>query len=147
MAELFPNWTHKWLFKQILPWQSGEQSATRFNHQRRGRENLTHKCVGTTSNKTGSIYLNQREKSESYTLSDGQQGSLVLPFENEGNKERMYDQIEQTDLALSSITICYHRRIRALNPAYSSRQGIKKKEQILQSGFFIAKFFKLFFDY
>ena len=36
----------------------------------RGRENLTHKSAGTTSNKTGSIFLHQREKGESYTLSD-----------------------------------------------------------------------------
>ena len=36
------------------------------------------------------IKLDQREKSESQTLSD-KQGSLVLPFENEGNKERTCD--------------------------------------------------------
>ena len=36
------------------------------------------------------IKLDQREKSESQTLSD-KQGSLVLPFENGGNKERTCD--------------------------------------------------------
>ena len=50
----------------------------------RGRENLTHKCAATTSNKTGSIFLHQREMSERHTLSDRQQGSLVLPFEMGG---------------------------------------------------------------
>ena len=35
-----------------------------------------------------------KEKSESHTLSDRQQGSLVLLFENEGNTERTFDQIE-----------------------------------------------------
>ena len=35
---------------------------------------------GTTNNKMGSIFLHQREKGETHTLSDRQQGSLVLPF-------------------------------------------------------------------
>ena len=35
-----------------------------------------------------------KEKSESHTLSDRQQGSLVLLFENERNTERTFDQIE-----------------------------------------------------
>ena len=52
-----------------------------------GRANLTHECVGTTSNKTDSIFLHQREKSESHTLSDRQQGSLVLTFENGRTKK------------------------------------------------------------
>ena len=67
----------------------------------RGSENLAHKCAGTTSNKIGSIFLRQREMSHSHTLSDRQQGilvllsdrqqsSLVLPFENGRNKERTY---------------------------------------------------------
>ena len=71
-----------------------------------GRENFTNKFAGTTSNKIGSIFLYQREKGESHTLSGRQQGSLVLLFENggggRGSKERTYDQIEQLDLALSS---------------------------------------------
>ena len=49
----------------------------------KGRENLInvrkpYKCAGTTSDKTGSIFLHQREKGESHTLSDRQQGSLYL---------------------------------------------------------------------
>ena len=34
------------------------------------------------------IFVHQREKVESHTLPDRQQGNLVLLFENEGNKER-----------------------------------------------------------
>ena len=37
-----------------------------------------YKCAGNTSDKTGSIFLHQREKGESHTLSDRQQGSLYL---------------------------------------------------------------------
>ena len=49
----------------------------------KGRENLInvrkpYKCAGTTSDKTGSIFLHQREKGESHTLSDRQQGSLYF---------------------------------------------------------------------
>ena len=99
----------------------------------RGREILIHKCTGTTSNKTGSILLHQREKVENHTLSDRQQGSLVLPFENGGNKERKYDQIEQRDLALSSKSqYGYHSRIPAFSTEYSSRQKIKKKPDSLE---------------
>ena len=99
----------------------------------RGREILTHKCAGTTSNKTGSIFLHLREKGESHTLSDRQQGSLVLPFENGGNKERKYDQIEQRDLALSSKSqYGYHSRIPAFSTEYSSRQRIKKKTRLFR---------------
>ena len=46
----------------------------------------------------------QREKSESHTLPERQQGSRVLPFEKGvggGEKERKYYQIKQIDLALS----------------------------------------------
>ena len=68
----------------------------------RGKENLSHKCAGTTSNKIGPIFLHQKEKSESHTLPDRQQGNLVLPFENWGNKERTNDLAEQRDLSLSS---------------------------------------------
>ena len=72
--------------------------------------------------------LHQREKGESHTLSDRHQGSLVLPFENGGDKERAYDQIEQRDLALSSKSqYAYHNRIPAFSTEYSSRLGIKKK--------------------
>ena len=95
-----------------------------------GREILTHKCAGTTSNKTGSLFLHQREKGESHTLSDRQQGSLVLPFENGGggDKERKFDQIKQRDLALCSQSqYGYHSRIPAFSTEYSSRQRIKKK--------------------
>ena len=117
----------------------------------RGREILTHKCAGTTSNKTGSIFLHQREKGESHTLSDRQQGSLVLPFENGGNKERKYDQIEQRDLALSSKSqYGYHSRIPAFSTEYSSRQRIKKKTRLFRvasssqsfsSGFSTTRFY------
>ena len=117
----------------------------------RGREILTHKCAGTTSNKTGSIFLHLREKGESHTLSDRQQGSLVLPFENGGNKERKYDQIEQRDLALSSKSqYGYHSRIPAFGTEYSSRQRIKKKTRLFRvasssqsfsSGFSTTRFY------
>ena len=116
----------------------------------RGRENLAHKCVATISNKIDSIFLHQREKSESHTLIDKEQGRLVLPFENGGNKERTYYQIEQRDLALSSKSqYVYHSRIPAVRTEYSSSQRIKsrKKKQTLQSGFFIPKFFQSFLDY
>ena len=94
---------------------------------------LTHKFVGTTSNKTGSIFLRQREKGESHTLSDRQQGSLVLPFENWGNKERKYNQIEQRDLAFSSQSqYGYHSRILAFSTECSSRQRIKKKTRLFR---------------
>ena len=49
-------------------------------------ENLAHKCAGAI-NKTCSIFLHQREKSESHTLPDRQQGSLALPFENGRSKD------------------------------------------------------------
>ena len=99
----------------------------------RGREILTHKCAGTTNNKTGFIFLHQRKKVENHTLSDRQQGSLVLPFENRENKERKYDQIEQRDLALSSKSqYGYHSRIPAFSTEYSSRQRIKKKTDSLE---------------
>ena len=92
---------------------SSLQQGSNIRAMVRGRENLTHKCTGTTSNKIGSIFLHQREKSESHTLPDRQQSSLVLPFENGRNKERTYDQIEQRDLALSSKSqYVYHSRIR-----------------------------------
>ena len=51
-----------------------------------GRENLKNKFAGTTSNKIGSIFLYQREKGESHTLSGRQQSSLVLLFENGGGR-------------------------------------------------------------
>ena len=39
----------------------------------RGRENLTHKCIGTTSSKVGSIFLHQRKKGAlSYLLKMGE---------------------------------------------------------------------------
>ena len=99
----------------------------------RGREKLTHKCSGTTSNEIGSIFLHQREKCESHSLSDRQQGSLVLTFENWGNKERKYDQIEQRDLALSSKSQnCNHSRIPAFSTEYSSRQRIKKETRLFR---------------
>ena len=49
----------------------------------RGRESLTHKCARTVSNKIGSIFHHQREKSENHTLPGRQQSSLSLTFENE----------------------------------------------------------------
>ena len=112
----------------------------------RGRENLTHKYAGTTSNEIGSIFLHPRGKSESHTLSDRQQGSLVLRFENGEEKERTYDQIKQRYLALSSKSQCvYHSGIHAFSTEYSSRQGIKKKtgsslSQIFSSSFLNTRF-------
>ena len=101
----------------MLSWQGGKQYAMGFKHQGNGKRKRE-----TTSNKTGSIFLHQREEGESHTLSDGQQGSLVLLFENGGNKERKYDQIEQRDLALSSKSqYGYHSRIPAFGTEYSSR--------------------------
>ena len=61
----------------------------------RGRENLTHECAGTTSNKTGSIFIHQREKGKSHTLSDRQKGNLVLPFENGGNKNENMNRLSK----------------------------------------------------
>ena len=114
----------------------------------RGREILTHKCAGTTSNKTGSLFLHQREKGESHTLSDRQQGSLFLPLENGGNKERIYDQIEQRDLALSSQSqYGYHSKyLPSVLKTVADRES-RKKNQTLQSGFFIPKFFKRFLNH
>ena len=98
-----------------------------FKHQGNGQRKRE-PCARTTSNKIGSIFLYQREKGDSHTLSDRQQGSLVLPFENAGNKERTYDQIEQRDQALSSKSqYGYHSRIPASSTEYSSKQRIKKK--------------------
>ena len=108
------------------------------------RENLALICAVTAGNKIGSIFFHQREKSESHTLSDRQQGSLVLPFKNGGNKENTYEQIMQKDLALSSKSqYVHHSRIPAFSTEYSIRQGEK---QAFQSGFFIPKFFKRFLD-
>ena len=96
----------------------------------RGRENLAHKCAVTISHKIGSIFLNQREKSESHTLIDRQQGHLALPFENGGNKERIYNQIEQRDLALSSKSqYVYRNRIPAVSTEYNSSQRIKSRKK------------------
>ena len=101
----------------------------------RGRENFQHKSAGTTSNKTGSIFLHQREKSESHTPPDRKQGNLVLPFENRRNKERTYDQIEQRDLSLSSISkYVYHSRIlSAVLNTVVNRDS--RKNQAIQSAF------------
>ena len=108
------------------------------------RENLALICTVTAGNKIGSIFFHQREKSESHTLSDRQQGSLVLPFKNGGNKKNTYEQIMQKDLALSSKSqYVHHSRIPAFSTEYSIRQGEK---QAFQSGFFIPKFFKRFLD-
>ena len=116
----------------------------------RGRENLTHKCSGTASNKIGSIFLHHGGKGESHTLSDRRQGTLVLPFENGGNKERTCDQIEQRNLILSSKSQNgYHSRNPALSTEYSSRQRVKKKNRLFRvasssqsfsSGFSTARF-------
>ena len=96
----------------------------------RGRVNLAHECAVTISHKIGSIFLHQREKSESHTLIDRQLGRLVLPFQNGGNKERTYNQIEQRDLALSSKSqYVYHSRIPAASTEYSSSQRIKSRKK------------------
>ena len=111
---------------------SSLQWSSNIREMVRGRENLTHKCSGTASNKFGSIFLHHVGKGESHTLSDRQQGSLVLPFENGGKKERTCDQIEHRNLILSSKSqYGYHSRKPALSTQHSSRQRIKKKKQTL----------------
>ena len=37
MTKLFLSWTHIWLFKQMLPWQYGEQPATVLKHHGNGQ--------------------------------------------------------------------------------------------------------------
>ena len=50
-----------------LQWSSNIRAMVR------GRENLTHKCIGTTSSKIGSIFLHQRKKGAlSYLLKMGE---------------------------------------------------------------------------
>ena len=56
--------------------------GSNIRHMVRRGENLVHKFAETASNKIGSIFLCQREKNESHTLSDKQEDSLVLPFKN-----------------------------------------------------------------
>ena len=74
--------------------------------------------------------------------------SLSYLLKMRGTKKRTYDQIEQRHLALRSKSqYGYHCRIPAFSTEYSSRQRIKKKNQTLQSGFFISTFFKRFLDY
>ena len=122
-AELTSNYSNGYFPDRV---GSSLQWGSNIREMVRGRENLTHKCSGTTSNKIGSIFLYQTEKGESHTLSDKQQDSLVLPFENGGNKEQTYDQIEQRYLALSSkLQYGYDIRIPAFNTEYSSRQRKK----------------------
>ena len=133
MVKLFLSWTNKWLFNQMLLWQSGEQSAIWIKHQYNGQrrvrqENLAQKCAGTIRKKVDSVFLHQREKNESHTLSDRQQGSLSLPFENGMNNKRTYDQINKKNLALSSKwQYTYHCRITAFSSEHSSQQKIKEK--------------------
>ena len=56
----------------------------------RRRENLTHKCVGKTSNKIGSIFLHQKEKSKNHTLPDRQQDlSYLLKMGGTKNEHRI----------------------------------------------------------
>ena len=71
------------------------QQGSNIRKMVRGRENHTHKCAGTTSDKIGSIFSHQREKSESHTLSDRQQGNLALSFENRGKKERTHIRLSK----------------------------------------------------
>ena len=113
----------------------------------RGRENLAHKCAVTISHKIDSIFLHQREKSESHTLIDKQQGRLVLSFENGGNKEGTYNPIEQRDLALSSKSQhVYHSRIPAVSTEYSSSQRINssKKNRLFRVAFSSQSFSRVF---
>ena len=73
--------------------------------------------------------FSKEKRVKEHTLSA--QGSLVLPFENGRNKEQTYDQIQQTDLALSSKSKeAYHSRIPAFSNEYSSRQGFKEKNRL-----------------
>ena len=113
MAALFLNWIYKRLFKPMVPWQgwSSLYGSSNIRAMVRERESLPHKCAWTTSNKIDSIFLHQREKSENHTLSD-----------------RVYDQIKQTDLALSSKSqYVYHSRIPVFSTECSGIHGIKKK--------------------
>ena len=113
----------------MLPWQRLRNVQWASKSLIRGRKNLTHKCSVTTSNKIDPVLLHQGEKGESHTISDGQESSLVLPFENRANNEWTYDQIDQRYLALSSKSqYGYQSRIPALSTDYSSRQRIKKKK-------------------
>lgn len=59
-------------------------------------------CTKMCWKKVDFVFLHQREKNESHTHSDRQQGSLSLPFENGTNNKRAYDQINKKNLALSS---------------------------------------------
>ena len=67
--------------------ESSLQGGSNNREMVRGGENFVHKCAGTTSNMIGSIFLQQIERSERHTLSDRQQGGLVLPFGNGTNNE------------------------------------------------------------
>ena len=118
MAEPFLNWIYKRLFKPMVPWQgwSSLYGSSNIRTMVRERENLPHKCAWTTSNKIGSIFLHQREKSENHTFSD-----------------RVYDQIKQRDMALSSKSqYVYHSRIPAFSTECSSIQRIKEKNRLFR---------------
>ena len=79
MAELFLNETPNDYSNRSFPDRVGSstQRGSKTRTMVRRRENFTHKYVGTTSNKIGSIFLHQKEKSEIHTLLDRQQGNLV----------------------------------------------------------------------
>ena len=146
-AELTSNYSNGYFPDRV---GSSLQWGSNIREMVRGRENLTHKCSGTASNRIGSIFLHHGGKGESHTLSDRRQGTLVLPFENGGNKERTCDQIEQRNLILSSKSQNgYHSRNPALSTEYSSRQRVKKKNRLFRvasssqsfsSGFSTARF-------
>ena len=112
----------------------------------RGRENLTHKCSGTTSNKIGSIFLHQTEKGESHTLSDKQQGSLVLPFENGvGTKNKNMIKLSKD---IQHYPLNYNMAMTSeYLPSILNTVADREKNKTLQSGFFIPKFFKRFLYY
>ena len=63
--------------------RSSLQRGSNIKAMVRGSENLAHSCPETTRNKICSIFLRQREMSESHTLLDRQQGSLVLLSERQ----------------------------------------------------------------
>ena len=150
MVKLFLSWTNKWLFNQMLLWQSGEQSANWIKHQYNGQrtvieKNLAQKCAGTIRKKVDSVFLHQREKNESHTLSDRQQGSLSLPFENGTNNKGTYDQINKKNLALSSKwQYAYHCRINAFSSEHSSQQKIKEKARLFKVASSSQSFFSSF---
>ena len=127
--------------------RSSLQRGSNIKAMVRGSENLAHSCPETTRNKICSIFLRQREMSESHTLLDRQQGSLVLLSERQQcslvfsfedgrkkNRKNWGNKYEQRDLVLSSKSqYVYHNRLPVFSTEYSSRQGIKEKTRLFRA--------------